>query len=146
MSERGWTVTRDLLAAALDNLPDAHRLCAADAGFVWRTGRHVGRTIYAQYGPEPSDEDQLIGVMDSPALAAEACEGRNLTAEAVQELAAEAAIDLNPCSRCNGSGSEPAEHARPGAESHQETTAGAGPVPGNPGTALTALADQGDAR
>jgi hypothetical protein len=47
-------------------------------GTVWRTGRHVGRTIYAQSGPEPSDEDVLIGVMDTRELAAEACEGRNM--------------------------------------------------------------------
>lgn len=35
----------------------------------WRTGRKVGRTIYLQHGDEPSDDDQLIGVMDSPDLA-----------------------------------------------------------------------------
>lgn len=35
----------------------------------WRTGRKVGRTIYAQMGPEPSDDDPLIGVMDTPDLA-----------------------------------------------------------------------------
>lgn len=35
----------------------------------WRTGRRVGRTIYAQIGPEPSDEDVLIGLMDTPAIA-----------------------------------------------------------------------------
>lgn len=44
---------------------------------TWRTGRHVGRTIYAQAGPEPSDSDLLIGVMDTPELAAEACGARN---------------------------------------------------------------------
>lgn len=38
----------------------------------WRTGRKVGRTIYAQLGPEPSDDDVLIGMMDTPELAAEA--------------------------------------------------------------------------
>jgi hypothetical protein len=37
---------------------------------TWRTGRKVGRTIYAQMGPEPSDDDPLIGVMDTPDLAA----------------------------------------------------------------------------
>lgn len=36
---------------------------------TWRTGRKVGRTIYAQMGPEPSDDDPLIGVMDTPDLA-----------------------------------------------------------------------------
>lgn len=37
---------------------------------VWRNGRHVGRTLYVQVGEEPSDADQLIGVMDTPELAA----------------------------------------------------------------------------
>jgi hypothetical protein len=35
----------------------------------WRTGRKVGRTIYAVVGKEPSDRDILIGMMDTPALA-----------------------------------------------------------------------------
>lgn len=36
----------------------------------WRISRKVGRTIYVQAGPEPSDRDKLIGVMDTPELAA----------------------------------------------------------------------------
>ena len=32
----------------------------------WRTGRKVGRTIYRQTGPTPSDTDPLIGIMDTP--------------------------------------------------------------------------------
>jgi ribosomal protein S27AE len=43
----------------------------------WRTGRKVGRTVYMQPGPEASDSDPLIGVMDTPELAAEACEAHN---------------------------------------------------------------------
>lgn len=43
----------------------------------WRQGRKIGRTIYAQMGPEPSDDDPLIGVMDTPDLAAAACEAHN---------------------------------------------------------------------
>ncbi len=35
-----------------------------------RTGRTVGRTLYRQVGANPSDDDQLIGVMDTPELAA----------------------------------------------------------------------------
>ena len=49
----------------------------------WRTGRKVGRTIYAQPGPEPSDDDVLIGTLDTPALAAEAVAAHN-TAQAVR--------------------------------------------------------------
>lgn len=36
----------------------------------WRTGRKVGRTVYAQLGHEPSDGDILIGMMGTPLLAA----------------------------------------------------------------------------
>lgn len=43
----------------------------------WRTGRKVGRTIYLQVGPEPSDDDVLIGVMDTPELAALAVQAVN---------------------------------------------------------------------
>jgi hypothetical protein len=43
----------------------------------WRTGRKVGRTIYAQARDEPSDEDLLIGVMDSPRLAARLVQDHN---------------------------------------------------------------------
>jgi hypothetical protein len=35
----------------------------------WRVGRKLGRTIYAQLGPYPSDEDILIGMVDSTELA-----------------------------------------------------------------------------
>jgi hypothetical protein len=37
---------------------------------MWRVGRKVGRTIYYQTGTEPSDDDELVGVMDTPQLAA----------------------------------------------------------------------------
>ncbi len=43
----------------------------------WRTGRKVGRTIYAMVGRVPHDNDVLIGVMDTPELAREAVEGHN---------------------------------------------------------------------
>lgn len=44
----------------------------------WRTGRSVGRTIYAQLGALPGDEDILIGMLDSRDLASEAVYGHNL--------------------------------------------------------------------
>lgn len=34
-----------------------------------RQGRSVGRTLYIQRGYQPSDDDTLIGVVDTPALA-----------------------------------------------------------------------------
>lgn len=52
---------------------------------VWRTGRKVGRTIYAQLGTEPSDDDPLIGVMDTPELAAAVVAARAELAESQQE-------------------------------------------------------------
>ena len=47
----------------------------------WRVGRRVGRTIYAQYGSEPSDKDLLIGVMDTPELAKAAVDAHNFVIE-----------------------------------------------------------------
>lgn len=38
--------------------------------FFWRTGRSLGRTIYAQLGTAPSKGDAFIGIMDTPELAA----------------------------------------------------------------------------
>lgn len=43
----------------------------------WRTGRKLARTVYAQVGKEPADVDVLLGLMDTPALAREACEAHN---------------------------------------------------------------------
>ncbi len=43
----------------------------------WRTGRRVGRTVYAQAGPYPSDDDPLIGTMDTPELAEAAVRAHN---------------------------------------------------------------------
>lgn len=35
----------------------------------WRTGRKLGRTIYAMLDEEASDNDVLIGMFDSPVVA-----------------------------------------------------------------------------
>jgi hypothetical protein len=44
----------------------------------WRVGRRVGRTIYVDSGdPDPNDGSLLIGVMDTPELAARAVEAHN---------------------------------------------------------------------
>jgi hypothetical protein len=50
----------------------------------WRVGRKVGRTIYAMVGDNPSDDDHLIGTMDTPRLAEEAVTAHNATLERVQ--------------------------------------------------------------
>lgn len=44
----------------------------------WRPGRKVGRTLYAMVGDEPSDDDILIGLVDSSELAAHICRDHNL--------------------------------------------------------------------
>lgn len=44
---------------------------------LWRVGRKVGRTIYAQVEDEPSDHDALIGVMDTRDLAVAAVDAHN---------------------------------------------------------------------
>lgn len=45
---------------------------------MWRVGRKVGRTIYAQCEPHrASDDDRLIGLMDTADLAAEAVRAHN---------------------------------------------------------------------
>lgn len=43
----------------------------------WRTGRTLGRTVYARTGGEDYKADTCIGVLDTPALAAEACAAHN---------------------------------------------------------------------
>lgn len=45
---------------------------------TWRVGRKVGRTIYHQLGDQPSTDDLLIGVMDTPRLAEQAVAAVNL--------------------------------------------------------------------
>lgn len=37
--------------------------------YLFRTGRSVGRTVYAQEGDEPAKGDRLIGLFDTPELA-----------------------------------------------------------------------------
>jgi hypothetical protein len=35
----------------------------------YRTGRKLGRTVYAQLGREPADSDPFLGLMETPELA-----------------------------------------------------------------------------
>lgn len=46
-----------------------------------RTGRKVGRTIYLQRGLEPSDNDELVGTMDTPELASAVVHATNYAGE-----------------------------------------------------------------
>ena len=63
----------------------------------WRCGRHVGRTLYAMPGPEPSDSDPLIGVMDTPELAARAVADHNAGLVTVRRFTGEGWDHAGPC-------------------------------------------------
>lgn len=52
------------------------RLLSAEK-LPWRTGRKVGRTIYAVVDEEPSDHDLPIGMMDTKVLANDAVRCHN---------------------------------------------------------------------
>lgn len=47
----------------------------------YRVGRKVGRTIYRMSGNEPSDADELIGMLDTRELAVLAVRGMNVASE-----------------------------------------------------------------
>lgn len=50
---------------------DRSQLCDWTAGHFWRTGRRVGRNIYAMVHENPDQKiDVLIGQMDTSVLAA----------------------------------------------------------------------------
>jgi hypothetical protein len=54
--------------------------CVSFDGYLssrWRTGRHNGRVLYAQLGPEPDDSDPMIGSMDTPELGARVVRDHN---------------------------------------------------------------------
>jgi hypothetical protein len=50
----------------------------------WRVGRKLGRTLYIMVGDEPSDDDQLIGMMDTEELAVMVQDVVNAHIEAVR--------------------------------------------------------------
>lgn len=63
----------ELIAAALrawDTVLDTGK--GADPGPAprYRVGRSLGRTVYRVVGAEPSNDDELIGLMDTPELGA----------------------------------------------------------------------------
>lgn len=49
--------------------------------YPWRVGRKLGRTIYAQAGSEPSDDDEFLGLMDSEEIAATVVDAVNYVKE-----------------------------------------------------------------
>jgi hypothetical protein len=54
----------------------------------YRVGRKVGRTVYRLAGDEPSDDDTLIGVLDTPELAAFFVFAANATADHAKDFGA----------------------------------------------------------
>lgn len=65
---------RRVLEAALPHLPTVRQDLHAHP---WRQGRHEPRHLYAQTGPEPSDEDPIVGTLDTAEAAEEACTAHN---------------------------------------------------------------------
>lgn len=55
----------------------------------------IDRHLYAQAGPRPSDDDQLVGTLDTAELAAEACEARMLAGNLRWLLDGGHAVELN---------------------------------------------------
>lgn len=80
----GDSVASLMANAVLSALKDAD-LTPLNAGadpsryldLLWRTGRHIGRTVYAQVHDDPTREDVLIGVMDTSELAQHVVEAHN---------------------------------------------------------------------
>jgi hypothetical protein len=56
-------------AAALAVLAEWEITATATSVQRLRPGRRVGRTLYSQLGDEPSDSDELVGTLDTIALA-----------------------------------------------------------------------------
>jgi ATP-dependent Clp protease ATP-binding subunit ClpA len=70
----------EVRAATLRRLVEEQQQPKPAPRLPWRVGRQEGRTvrtIFQQIGPEPSDDDVLIGVMDTPELAREVVDARN---------------------------------------------------------------------
>lgn len=44
---------------------------------VYRIGRSLGRTIYRQVGPEPSKDDEFLGILDTRTLAEQVVDALN---------------------------------------------------------------------
>jgi hypothetical protein len=47
------------------------------AALPWRTGRSLGRTVYARTGGDDREADTVIGMLDTRELAEEACAAHN---------------------------------------------------------------------
>jgi hypothetical protein len=47
------------------------------AAYPWRTGRSLGRTVYARTGGDDWEADTVIGMLDTPQLAEAACQAHN---------------------------------------------------------------------
>lgn len=58
-----------------------------------RTGRKVGRTLYRQLGDTPADDDPIIGLVDTPELAARIVAAEAAEAEAYEHKQARAELN-----------------------------------------------------
>lgn len=53
---------------------------------TWRVGRENGCEVYAQVGSQPSDDDVLIGTMQTSSIAVEAVDAHNTVLRDVQQI------------------------------------------------------------
>jgi hypothetical protein len=102
---------------------------------TWRTGRKVGRTLYVQLGEAPADRDPLIGVMDTPELAAMAVRAVNAYHLPPKEIAMPKTparpAETDPAPPTHPATDPPAVPQDPPPPSHPETD---GPAPTTPET------------
>lgn len=66
----------------------------------WRVGRKLGRTIFRQEGPNPSDADPLIGVMDTREDARRVVDAVNAVARIREIHQPESGQDHSKCVEC----------------------------------------------
>lgn len=66
----------------------------------FRVGKETGRTIYRMVGASPSDDDQMVGVLDSPELAQQFVDSANECQDLRERL--QSIIEGRPFSDCAG--------------------------------------------
>jgi hypothetical protein len=86
---------------------------------TYRVGRRLGRTIYRMAGDRPSDQDQLIGTMDTPelgALVVGALNAQERMTMVVRSVTARSCQDANgeacPPDRCKIDGPHYVDHSQ----------------------------------
>jgi hypothetical protein len=101
MSELSQSGLAGLLAATAEY----REKMAVLARLPWRCGRHEPVHLYAQPGPEPSDDDPALGTLFTPELAAETVKAHDAMLDLEWLTAAGLEVRVAPCGgagRCCG--------------------------------------------